>query len=83
MIEKIDGGAEDEELLLMNTSMVRTNSVKSRGTYAGLNHSKSHDFTALARKFEDQIVELREQNAALELKNKKYLEIIGMSASEI
>ena len=54
MIEKIDGGENenDEELLLMNMSLARTNSVRSRGTHT-LNQSKSHEFSNLARKYED------------------------------
>ena len=72
---------EEEPLLLLNASMVRTNSVKSRATI-GLNQSKSQDITALARKYESEIKELREQNEDLEMKNRKYLEIIGLTATE-
>ena len=36
----------------------------------------------MARKYESEIKELREQNADLEMKNQKYLEIIGLTATE-
>ena len=47
-----------------------------------INQSKIHDISIMSSKFEDEIKELREQNTVLESKNKKYLDIIGMTASE-
>ncbi len=73
--------AEDgagEENLLAKVSMSRANSVKSRCGAL----SKTQEVSHLQSKYENEIEELRQQTASLEMKNKKYLEIIGMTASE-
>ena len=72
---------ESGEEALLPISMCRNNSVKSRATI-GLNQSRSHDISALGVKYESEIKELRDYITALETKNRKYLEIIGMTASE-
>ena len=69
----------DEPLLI--PMMSKTGSIRSRTTIGG-NQSKSHDISMLGSKYESEINELRDYIKALETKNRKYLEIIGMTASE-
>ena len=72
--------ADDNMLLnLGQTSMCRTSSVRSRAGHA---LSKSLEATRYQSQYEDEISELRGQIAALETKNRKYLEIIAMTAGE-
>ena len=72
--------ADDNMLLnLGQTSMCRTSSVRSRAGHA---LSKSLEATRYQSQYEDEISELRGQIAALETKNRKYLEIIGLTVSE-
>ena len=74
----LDPAEENNVLLnLGNQSLCRTNSIRSR---AGL--SKSLEATRFQSQYEDEINELRGQISALETKNRKYLEIIGMTAGE-
>ena len=72
-------GLEGDANLLQNMSMCRTNSVRSR---LGGSISKSLEVTQIQTKYEAEINELREHKVKLETKNKKYLEIIGMTAGE-
>ena len=44
--------------------------------------SKHQEVSHMQNKYDDEIGLLRENVASLELKNKKYLDIIGMTASE-
>ena len=62
----------------MRLSLSRGASMRSRTGAL----SKLHEVSHLQAQYEGEITELRSQVAALELKNKKYLEIIGMTASE-
>ena len=72
--------ADDNMLLnLGQTSMCRTSSVRSRAGHA---LSKSLEATRYQSQYDDEISELRGQIAALETKNRKYLEIIAMTAGE-
>ena len=72
--------ADDNMLLnLGQTSMCRASSVRSRAGHA---LSKSLEATRYQSQYEDEISELRGQIAALETKNRKYLEIIAMTAGE-
>lgn len=59
--------------------LCRQSSIRSR---AGHNTSKSYEVQQLNLKYEGEISGLRDQISALEMKNKKYLEIIGMTAGE-
>ena len=61
-------------------SMCRTNSVKSRGN--NVTFSKSVEVADLQTSYDQEISGLRGQITSLETKNKKFLEIIGMTASE-
>ena len=87
---KDTSGVEDPHTLLSQTCtllMNRTSSSKNQhrvgaSNISMVNQSKSHDISIVSSKFEDEIKELREQNTVLESKNKKYLDIIGMTASE-
>ena len=73
-----DSGLLDCEML---ENGEETNNVWDR-TNRSLNTSKSHEVSALNGKFLAEVKELREQITGLDSKNKKYLEIIGMTASE-
>lgn len=66
-----EGG--DDNLLKM--SMCRTNSVRSMA-------AKGLDIPMMQEKYFAEIEELRTQVSFLETKNRKYLEIIGMTAGE-
>jgi len=72
-----NAGPPDDHINMVRLSMSRTASVRSR---AGA--SKTQEVSLLQRKYESEICELRDQVASLELKNRKYLEVIGMTASE-
>ena len=76
--DMLEGPATDDNLLQM--SMCRTNSVKSRDN--NVTFSKSVEVAALQTSYDQEISGLRGQITSLETKNKKYLEIIGMTASE-
>ena len=68
---------EDEDVNLLQMSMCKINSRTSL-----INESKFTNATHLKSQYESEVTELRNQITGLETKNKKYLEIIGMTASE-
>ena len=69
-------GAEDVKQL---ATMSRSVSMRSR---AGHSLSRIQEVSQLQLKYEGEVEDLRRQIAELESKNKKYLEVIGMTASE-
>ena len=69
-------GAEDVKQL---GTMSRSVSMRSR---AGHSLSRIQEVSQLQLKYEGEVEDLRRQIAELESKNKKYLEVIGMTASE-
>lgn len=79
--DMLENAEMDEALVSLPFTLGRVNSVRSRATI-GLNQSRANEISMVSSKYETEITELREQIISLEVKNKKYLEVIGMTASE-
>ena len=79
MLDLTNGREDNVQLNLLPAQMCRTTSARTR---AATHTTKSLELSHLQSQYEEEINELRGQIAALETKNRKYLEIIGMTAGE-